>query len=1293
MSILKGIVDSSENGLVNTDKTFVDADTLRDEGGQSYRIQGINAPEVEKIVEGKYSTGEAGGQIATDTIRNLANKQGFTEVRPVLDDDGNPVKDKYDRIISDLINPETGESFQSKLLESGVLKPTAFTSNENRLTSELGQLERERAKLAGTPADSEWDKARQLIEEGALQEGAKAFGFKKAAIDEADLAAANRAGVGHFYDQGNVQVRSYDRSIQNKAFNPFSDSWEKGWIGVRESAYGITELFGEKIGSEYITDIGEAGIERARTEIADYGHALTDWKEVKDIGTAFDYITNNAALSLPYMAITVGGTLAAPITGGVSLAAPAAIYAGQTWNEMEGDKNAAVAIGSGIAQAALDRIGLGFLFKTGVAPTKLLNEAVNKLVSQGIAKDIAKKQVFSATRKEIAALSGDVVKIAKSQIAGKAIFKEFTKRGLIAGGGEAVTEGLQEAVGYTAATQGSDKVFDWNELNDRVIAGVIAGGALGKTFSLPGTIYNSGAWADVAFRQAPADIARMSQANKFAQEEINNHGRVKSIEELNAETTARAEAAGPNAVPTIQERIDRHKAKKKGRSVKDQIFDAAVAAPSLWRGSVRNIFTDGILAKSRAARVFANTFGGTLQRTFSGSTFENAKHHKVSIYKNMVSMPEKIFSAFNGGKRANRFKRGEISDKIYNTLNNATDPDGNFNPDLIPDTDPHKATYIQLQGELNRLANKMHADQSKHNSSLGYLKNYLQKYKSFNKKAIVRNRHGFIQALKQEFPNMTDAEAANIADSITNNTEINDIGEALDATQASANPGSHKKRTLALSEKDSFKEFMENDIFANVSAAAKSAARYTAQQEYTGKNNSNIERLLQDMQDEGVDPDTVDKVAKQFNDYLLAESGNYKRPTSEAGKKLQTIQRNFMMVTTLAGLPLATVSSFVEAALSVRGLVLSQIFGKGQALEALGTELGQTLWKGAQEVGSLATGKQVMPAATKGKEVIQDLGFYDWDVGAATTTGATEINPWQQEVYEKFFQWTGLQGWTNYTRAVRGSIAGDYMISKIQIIFDNQGQPKTNEVQEAEESLRNIGVNVDDVVAAYRDGGTFDPNAASILEKNFREGTFNFINDAVALPQAANRPLIYQDPRFALFTQFQGFIATFTANHIPKLWGEYVKRGSPAMKYNAFAIMTTMIMVGFASQYLKDLIKYGEPRAFGPGDHPFLNTSEYLQRGVRASGLLGTGERVLDQFFPLYEQRSRGAGEWTWNTASGESPALAYATKAFKATGNILEGDVGKGAKEASRFLPGFGVLNFFRDRVEQAGDNWNFKG
>lgn len=1283
MSAIEALLNSGGTNSVGK-YTFVDADTLRDneDPSKTYRLQGYDAPEIAGIKGGQWTSGTAGGG-GTEAITSLAEKQGFTNLVPAVDDEGEPILDNFGRQVVRLKN-ELGQDFTTELLKTGVLRTGKYTTQEDIDAIDVANLWEEK-----TDGEQQFHEAAKLISDGIKNEAGTDLAFKKQAINEADIAAAP-----HLFSSA-VSFRKSDRDIRNKALSPFSDSWEQGWIGVKEASYGMLNLIGETTGSETLSEIGDQGIERARTKLSEYGTTLTDWKEVKDVSSAFDYITNNAALSLPYMAISLGGAVAAPFTFGASLAAPASVYAGQTWNEQQGDnKNAGIAIGSGIVQAALDRIGIGFIFKGGVGSKKLMNDAINHLVSKGYSKEAAKQTVFTATRKEMAGFLGDVSTIAKSQITGKAIFKDIAKRGLISGGGEAVTEGLQEATGYTAANWANNfETFDFNKLNERVLAGVIAGGALGKTFSLPGSIYNAGAWADVAFRQAPADIARLSQAGKHAEYETQNFGRVKSIDELNRETRDSVSNAGPNANPSFQERIDEHTASKKGRSIKDQVFDAMVSAPALWRGATRNIFTSGLLDQSRSLRVLADMFGGQLQRTFSGSTYENAKHHKVATYKNMVSRPEDVFSAFNGGKRANRFKRGEISQEIYNTLRGAIDANGKFDPSKIPDSNPNKQLLINLQSQLSRLGDTLYKDQKTFNKDLNYLQNYLLRYKSFNKKAIRNNKIGFIQALRQEFPDMTESKATEVYRAITESTEVNDISEALDATQAAAHPGSHRKRSLNLADKDSFNEFMEKDIFANISSAAKSAARYTAQQEYMGNNNENIAQLLQQAQNEGVPAADINKIAKQLNDYFLAESGNYKRPQTEAGKNAQTIQRNFMMFTTLAGLPLATISSFVEAALSMRGLTLDQIFGKKGSLSALGSELGHTLWTGMKEVSSTFTGNQVLPAATRGKEAIQDLGYYEWDVGAATVTGATEINPWQQDVYEQFFKWTGLQGWTNYTRAVRASIAGDYMIDKIQIIFDNQGSPKTNEVLEAEESLRNIGINVQDVVAAYRGGGTFDPNSSDVLEKNFREGTFNFINDAVALPQSANRPLIYQDPRFALFTQFQGFIATFTANHIPKLWGEYVKRGSPAMKYNAFAIMSTMIMLGFASQYLKDLIKYGEPRKFGPDDHPFLNTSEYVQRGIRASGLLGTGERVLDQFFPLYEQRSDGPADWLWNTTSGESPALGYAKRAVKGTGHLLEGDIGRAAKEGSRFIPGAGVLNFFRDKVQEVGNNWNFKG
>ena len=487
---------------------------------------------------------------------------------------------------------------------------------------------------------------------------------------------------------------------------------------------------------------------------------------------------------------------------------------------------------------------------------------------------------------------------------------------------------------------------------------------------------------------------------------------------------------------------------------------------------------------------------------------------------------------------------------------------------------------------------------------------------------------------------------------------------------------------------------MNQDMFANIANAAKSAARYTAHQEYIGKDNSVVNQLLEQARQEGVSDETINKMANQLNDYFQAESGNYKRPESEFGQKLETIQRNLMVWMTVAGLPLATVSSFVEAALTMKGLTMDQIFGKDGkkgGLQALGHELGGTLWKGMNEVSSIATRQQPgTPAVTAGSKIIKDLGFYEWDVGTpsisstANKIGATEVSVRKQKFLENYFKATGLSGWTNYTRSVRAAIVGDFINDKLELI--STASQVTNEVQEAREQLRNLGINVNDAVAAYNAGQDIDPD-------QLREAQFTFINDAVALPQSANRPLIYQNPRYALFTQFQGFIATFTANHIPKLWDEYVRRGTPAMKYNAFAVMTTMIMLGFASQYLKDLIKYGQLREFGPGAHPYLSTDEYIQRGVRASGLLGTAERVLDPFFPIYEQRSGNVGEWAWNTVSGESPALNFAGKMAGGVGDLISGDVGSAAKTGVRGIPFVGPINFIRDAAKEGFDHWNFNG
>ena len=257
-----------------------------------------------------------------------------------------------------------------------------------------------------------------------------------------------------------------------------------------------------------------------------------------------------------------------------------------------------------------------------------------------------------------------------------------------------------------------------------------------------------------------------------------------------------------------------------------------------------------------------------------------------------------------------------------------------------------------------------------------------------------------------------------------------------------------------------------------------------------------------------------------------------------------------------------------------------------------------------------------------------------------------------------------------------------------EIVLDYQAnkllndKEKTNEVREAEDKLRNLGIDITRDLPAMMEilKGNGTPEMERQVGARVREATYNFINDAVVMPGSANRPLIYQDPRFALFTQFQGFMSAFTANHIPRMWGEYIRRGSPQMKYNTFAMMVAMIGLGFVSQYLKDFIKYGRTT-------PHLDQAQLVQRGIQASGLLGTSERVINQFFPLYEERSANAAEGLWNFTTGESPTLSKMEQIGQGVASAVGGDLDRAGNKFGKAIAGP-----LKDPIARTGQ-WLFNG
>ena len=1376
MGLRDDIAAYEPDTLEGTNLTFLDGDTLNNPDGPNYRIEGYNSAEVSKWLGSKgFSEGTAGGNDTTSIIRRLANEQGFTNVKPLFNPDGSPklAKGKGNRQMVQLTN-KNGESFSTSLIESGAMDTTDFTSKSDRIRKAGFDARKAQAQWQGVYEPTAFEKAAYDIENAELADGAKSLGMKTKLSDEVErmqyvnyfmdnkgMSRKQAEAEMNKYFLRDVVTSNYGVSINNKSLNPMSDAWQQGWISVGESAYGVANLLGDSIGSEGLESWGQDGVDRQSKKMQKFGYTINNYKDVDSIGSAFEYLGTTMALSLPYMAATAAAALTAAPTMGASFALPVGLYAGQTWNDMEGDndsKSATLAIGSGIAQSILDRFGLKGLGGFRKNPVKAIAKDIPEEYARvnKVSINEARKVVQDAANQSMGAFAKEAEAIAKRQLTGKA----SAKRILGGIGVGSVTEGLtevgQEAIGYTAAVLGSDKVFDMDEFQDRLANAALAGTALGGTFSIPGSIQNQVGWMDAAARFG--EPISDTDTEKYKQVEIEKYGTVRSIPRLLADvrfrikenkktkmslsqqaTNEMLKSSGKsnlveNFEPlSVSEWADEHERNEAAKPFSERGANKLMNISALWQGSVTNTFKH-LVKRSQSARAMSSVLGGMLTPLHGGAGLEAAQHHKVTEYKNMVVIPQKVYKKLGlktfAGVYSSKAK-AKISDRIYSVLRTAVDPKtGAFDANLIPQNTEGRAEIVIVGNQLIALGERMRADQVAAGSEMGDVLNYLHKYKSINKAAVQSNPEEFKRLLMQQFPDLDPSKAQEITDNIIDNPLVQDIGEAMQSNKGSLNPASHKARTMNLSEQldskgnEAFADFYNRDIFANVANAAKSAARYVTQMEYVGQNAEIFNQMFDDMLAEGIPRAEVAKAAYETRNILEAVSGNYNRPKTEAGKKAMRFQKSAMFWMTLSALPLATFSSLPELAMTQGALTNEQIFGKNGSIKSMVREFVAKFVPQLEKVEeSLEDELMNRNPRSEGDRVMTESGYYQWDVGAATVAGVSEVNDNRRIAMEAFFKITGLTAWTDFTRAIRGAMAYDFIAinSKIvggrdynsyqqydtetgEILLDGKAEnhKATREAQEAEQKLRALGIPVEQfVLIQYKvenaQGGVNSLSEAErqLWEQTIKEATFNFINQTVPIPGAANRPLLYQDPRFALFTQFQGFISTFTANQLPRMWNDYIKRGTPQMKYNTFVLMSTMIALGFFSQAMKDLIKFDDDDDNeGTLGNPYLDKPEYVRRGVMASGLFGTGERVIDMVAPIYGQRSNGIGDWIYNQATGESPTLGYVGRLGDAGINLAQGDVERAVYQGLKSSPLIGPLTDTNKRAASfvTGGGWNYK-
>ena len=1384
----------------NSGWSFIDGDTIKDSAtGDRVRLRDIDLAETSKVLKEKgYVVGEGAGQVSKDMVSALANKYGYTTVKASKE------KDRYGRAIGDLVD-EDGRSFTDFLISGGIARPTFIGNSRETLSDDSYSRSLYGDGLRALRKDivpkTDYEFAAELIKVAGLSPTNGVPIAKLQALNEQEYSAFPEI----FSD---VLIRNTNATLDNRSKTPLSDTWDSSLTMVGNSFKMVGAAMADVVGATDTRAWLTGQVEQSKTEMEGQAKVRLDYKDVNwgSIGEVGEFIGSNLVMSIPFMGVTMASMATAPLTLNASLTIPVAMYSGLILDEMPGniqDKSYGVAVVGGAIAASLDRLGLrgalgGFNsqhFLTGeskqVAIDALMNATGDPLAraaatlgkeagnaaTVGLSKAQAEEVLTRLTKRELASYAKDAGEFASKQYAKGHILKELTKRLTAGAAFEGSTEMLQELTQYTAAVIGSEKTWDYEELESRLASALVAGGTLGGAFSVPTTVFKAGQWYDAGISKSDYD-GRFDDATVGYKAEAraenktkNNVDEVPDLDEVmqnawdsangnvdegaSAPDKARAKSRAqrlrddPDA---SQRRTESAQGRKDAKTTRESLKDALTKPMVLLRTALDTRMNTELLNQSKTARVIYDMFGGRKNKTHGGVDFHTDKVINYINFENKLRPMQEVLASFkvkasrygarktqvsalvnsfylehiapitrvnkDGSKRTN--EEWMTGDQVIAAI----DWDNLSNPNFTENSDSLK----MLISELYTVDNTMYTDivgrqkQAGNPNILGALQDHIFRSKGFLKEVIAKDKDEFVNLLVRH-KRMDRDDAVSVTDAIIDNPEINTLDEAFDLTRGGLYPKGHKRRSLDISDTPAFDKFLEQDIFNNLEYSMKSSARYMTTTKFLGKNNMLVTSMLNDVYNEirgdaevGSPAElnareTVEDLTLALGDLINADSGNYKRIQSDA---VRGAQKFLTLTGVLTMLPLAAISSTVELALTVKGSSLQNLH---KNVGSFGLLLGREMFEYFAEVGRI-TG--VTPTRSNFDTQIKSRsdrqsadprfvgiddprgnlsrgGFLSQKTGAAVLVGVSETNQMTQAIMDSFFKIIGLQGITNLTRSIRSSMYNDFLIENLDVLHNSQGTI-TNEAAEARKMLEYMGIPVDKMLnlssrllenkqvdiesLGPRELAFFKQQQAELQvewERQFDNGFISYVNASVPMPTAMGRPLFYSDPHLALFTQFQGFISQFTANHIPALW-DTVKNATPGMKYSAFASIMTMLMLGYASQHLKDLIKFGE-------GSPYLSDEEKYLRALYSTGLLGTTERIIssDLLFPLYENRSDSALGSMWNIVSGEAPASNIVKNVYGFGQGILEDDARKTLKSSAGLTP----FSFLKHRMyDTAVDN-----
>lgn len=251
--------------------------------------------------------------------------------------------------------------------------------------------------------------------------------------------------------------------------------------------------------------------------------------------------------------------------------------------------------------------------------------------------------------------------------------------------------------------------------------------------------------------------------------------------------------------------------------------------------------------------------------------------------------------------------------------------------------------------------------------------------------------------------------------------------------------------------------------------------------------------------------------------------------------------------------------------------------------------------------------------------------------------GAEMMPATMKKINDKFFEYTGLEAITAFSRTMAGNVAIRFVQrhAKQALNGDAESVRYLAELGLTPDEANSLNGNAKMYSQMLADGTAFDSHGnltpeAALAEKT-QKAVNQFVDESVVRPDASQRPVWASDPRFMLVWHLKSFAYSYAKVIIKPVFKEaayqFNKNGiSPQVAVPLLVFALPVMLASALGLRLREFIQYDVPHGLGieQFDRPSAQREfdEYLYDVLRRGGILGPAELAINAMEADDRQRS-----------------------------------------------------------------------